>query len=374
MSTTPTTSTTQLNLPRFGYGCWQLGSKGADDYWGLEFTDELADTLIPSAISAGITYFDTAEGYNNGDSERQLSKTLAKLSPEDRANVIIGTKLLPNNAADVRSAVEGMLERLQVSCLDLLMIHWPITKEGMAHFAGNHKTADGGHDYSTSDMEAVGEVPSTQTCFRDLMILQKEGKIKHVGVSNFGVNQLKEAMATGCSIAVNQVCYNMIFRACEHDVLPFCCEHNIRVLCYSVLMQGILTGRYATLDDIPEYRRRTRHFDAVKNPKSRHGTMIFFFCLFCFVLCFCFYLNFDLLVFLTLSFFFCGFENLILLTFTVLKPIFGYIGCCVLCAPCFFSSFFFFFFLKRGERPRIVIGKNVVSLVQHCQGSKLAHV
>jgi myo-inositol catabolism protein IolS len=141
----------------------------------------------------------------------------------------------------------------------------------MAHFAGDHKTKDGGHDYSTSDMDAVGEVPSTQTCFRDLMELKKEGKIKHIGVSNFGVNQLKEALATGCTIAVNQICYNMIFRACEFNVLPFCIENDIQVLCYSVLMQGILTGRYETLNDIPEYRRRTRHFDSTTNSKSRHG-------------------------------------------------------------------------------------------------------
>jgi aryl-alcohol dehydrogenase-like predicted oxidoreductase len=141
----------------------------------------------------------------------------------------------------------------------------------MAHFAGEHKTKDGGHDYSTSDLDAVGEVPSTQTCFRDLMELQKEGKIKHIGVSNFGVLQLQEALATGCKIACNQICYNMIFRACEIEVLPFCIKHNIQVLCYSVLMQGILTGRYSALSDIPEYRRRTRHFDSRTNPKSRHG-------------------------------------------------------------------------------------------------------
>ena len=262
-----------LILPPFGYGCWQLGSKGAEDYWGLKFTDELADTLVPAAIQAGITYMDTAEGYNNGDSERQLSRSLAKLSPEEREKVIIGTKILPNNAGDVKNTINGMLERLQVTSLDLIMIHWPITKEGMAHFAGNHKTEDGGHDYSNSDMDAVGEIPSTQTCFRDLMELQMSGKIKHIGVSNFGVNQLKEALATGCKIAVNQICYNLIFRACEYDVLPFCLANNIQVLCYSVLMQGILTGRYATLEEIPEYRRRTRHFTSNKatNPKSRHG-------------------------------------------------------------------------------------------------------
>lgn len=103
------------------------------------------------------------------------------------------------------------------------------------------------------------------------MALQREGKIAHIGVSNFGVVQLQEALATGATIAVNQVCYNMIFRASEFDVLPFCREHNIQVLCYSVLMQGILTGRYKALADIPLYRTRTRHFDSRTNAKSRHG-------------------------------------------------------------------------------------------------------
>merc|ERR1740121_915713 len=103
------------------------------------------------------------------------------------------------------------------------------------------------------------------------MVLQREGKIAHIGVSNFGVEQLKEALATGATIAVNQICYNMIFRASEYEVLPFCREHSIQVLCYSVLMQGILTGRYASLADIPLYRTRTRHFDSRTNAKSRHG-------------------------------------------------------------------------------------------------------
>ena len=202
---------------------------------------------------------------------RQLGRALAKLSQEDRARVLVGTKILPNSCGDVRGHVEAMLARLQVKCLDLIMIHWPITVEGMAHFAGNHKTASGGHDYATSDAASVGEVPSTQTTFRDLMALQREGKIAHIGVSNFGVEQLKEALATGATIAVNQICYNMIFRASEFEVLPFCRENNIQVLCYSVLMQGILTGRYASLKDIPVYRARTRHFDSTTNPKSRHG-------------------------------------------------------------------------------------------------------
>lgn len=265
------TSPSPLELSRLGFGCWQLGSKGTDDYWGLEFTDAMADELVGLAVKNGILYMDTAEGYADGASEKQLGQALAKLSSEERKKVVIGTKILPNSCGDVRGHVEAMLSRLQVSCIDLVMIHWPITVEGMAHFAGNHKTKSGGHDYATSDVDSVGEVPSTQSTFRDLKVLQSEGKIAHIGVSNFGVEQLKEALATGATIAVNQICYNLIFRAAEFEVLPFCRENNIQVVCYSVLMQGILTGRYDRLSDIPIYRTRTRHFDSKANVKSRHG-------------------------------------------------------------------------------------------------------
>ena len=150
------------DFTKLGFGCWQLGSKGADDYWGLEFTDEMADDLVRLAVERGILYMDTAEGYADGASEAQLGRALAKLPAAERARVLVGTKILPNSCGEVRAHVEQMRERLQVDCIDLVMIHWPITVEGMAHFAGDHKTASGGHDYATSDAASVGEVPSTQ--------------------------------------------------------------------------------------------------------------------------------------------------------------------------------------------------------------------
>ena len=257
-----------MNLSKIGFGCWQLGSKGKNDYWGLEFTDELACELVTLAVQNGITYMDTAEDYAGGDSEKQLNVALSKLSKEDRENVVIGSKILPNHANEVRKYTEGTLSRLGINCIDLYMVHWPITAEGMSHFLGGH-TKDGGRDYATSG-EAT-EIPPVTQAFNDLMQLQKEGKIKHIGVSNFGVEQLKEALATGVTLAVNQLCYNLIFRAIEFDILPFCIENNIQVICYSPLMQGILTGRYSKLGDIPVYRRRTRHFDSKSNEKSRHG-------------------------------------------------------------------------------------------------------
>jgi diketogulonate reductase-like aldo/keto reductase len=114
------------------------------DYWALEYTDKLAEELITSAVKQGITFFDTAEGYADGDSERQLKRVLAKLDKKDRSKVLIGSKILPNNALDCRKALLGTLKRLDIECIDLYMVHWPITAEAMAHFAGDHKTESGG--------------------------------------------------------------------------------------------------------------------------------------------------------------------------------------------------------------------------------------
>jgi diketogulonate reductase-like aldo/keto reductase len=85
-----------------------------------------------------------------------------------------------------------------------VQIHWPIDQNSMAHFAG-HFTADGGRDYATTGEVAEAVVPPTTSAFNQLMQLQREGKVKHIGTSNFGVSQLTEAMATGAKISVNQV-------------------------------------------------------------------------------------------------------------------------------------------------------------------------
>ncbi|KAK3244450.1 hypothetical protein CYMTET_45935 [Cymbomonas tetramitiformis] len=260
-----------LDLPRIGFGCWQLGSKGEDDYWGLEFTQDLANELVASSCQHGITYFDTAEDYAKGQSEIQLGEALRQLTPGDRKPVLIGSKILPNNCLDVRKHTEGTLTRLGVEYIDIYMVHWPLSKSAMAHFASNQTTAAGGRDYSASDPNAVTDVPAIETCFKDLMKMQAEGKIKHIGVSNFGVKQLSEVLALGVTVAVNQLCYNLVFRAVEFEVMPFCLKNNIQVLAYSPLMQGLLTGKWKSAEEVPVYRARSRHFDSAKNPKSRHG-------------------------------------------------------------------------------------------------------
>ena len=77
-------------------------------------------------------------------------------------------------------------------------------------------------------------------------------------------------MATGVKIAVNQVVYNLVCRAIEFDVIPFCQDNGIGITCYSPLMQGLLTGKYTTAESFPANRGRTRHFSNDRS-KSRHG-------------------------------------------------------------------------------------------------------
>ena len=135
------------------------------------------------------------------------------------------------------------------------MVHWPIDSNSMAHY---------------TDKVDPDSIPSTAKAFMALKKLQAAGKIKHIGVSNFGVNQLKEALATGARLSVNQLCYNLIFRAIEFEILPFCKKNGIGIVCYSPLMQGLLTGRWKSADEVPTYRARSRHFNGNRD-KSRHG-------------------------------------------------------------------------------------------------------
>jgi aryl-alcohol dehydrogenase-like predicted oxidoreductase len=106
--------------------------------------------------------------------------------------------------------------------------------------------------------------------FATLMALQREGKIRHIGVSNFGVKQLTEALATGAEIAANQLAYSLLTRSIEPEIMPLCREKGIGILPYMPLMQGLLTGKYRTLDEVPPMRARTRIFRGDR-PLSRHG-------------------------------------------------------------------------------------------------------
>lgn len=238
-----------LMLSPIGLGCWPFGG-GA--YWGaLEQSD--VDAVVRRAVELGITYFDTAEVYNAGRSETSLGLALRGL-PRER--VVIGSKVSPGAVQpDVLPArCEASLRRLGIDAIDLYMVHWPITPHSIAHF--------------TRDPIAC---PAVEDAFAALLKLREQGKIRQIGVSNFGATKLEEAAAAGAAIAANQLPYNLFCRAIELEVLPCCQARGIGVIGYMALLQGVLSDRYPTLDDIPIPQRRTRHFDARKNAEARHG-------------------------------------------------------------------------------------------------------
>ena len=261
-----------MDFSRVGFGTWQFGSLGKDDYWGVEYTQDMANQYTLEAADNGIRYFDTAEGYSDGRSEIQLGIALNALSAEKRQNILVGSKIQPDHCNNVRLYVEETLKRLNMDCIDLIMVHWPISSSAIAHFATDQKNASGGRDYAAVSQTGVSNLPTIQKAMQGLEELQKEGKIKHIGLSNFGKTQLEEVLATGVKIAVNQVCFSYLFRASEFEILPFCKEHGIQVIAYSPLIQGLCLGHWSTVNDVPIFRARTRHFDQ-SNPgsKSRHG-------------------------------------------------------------------------------------------------------
>lgn len=235
----------QIRLPVLGVGAWSFGGT-AKDYWGPQNQAE-TDRLVARALDLGCVYFDTAEVYNQGASEEALGRALKGR----RSEAIVGSKIPPIfcRRATLRTHCEASLRRLQTDYLDLYMIHWPL---------------------DTAEKGPEGDRPSVEEAFDAMATLKKEGKIRHIGVSNFGISQLREAMSTGVEIAVNELPYGLLCRAIEWEVLPFCREHDIGVIAYMTLMQGLLTDRFSNFDELPPNRTRTRHFSSAR-PGTRHG-------------------------------------------------------------------------------------------------------
>ena len=241
----------EINTSVIGTGCWAFGG---GDYWGEQSQSEV-NAVVRRSVESGINYFDTAEIYNDGRSEQSLGKALDGV---DRSTLLIGTKIAPSNTepSTLIDHCEASLRRLKLECVDVYMIHWPIHPHSIRHFS--------------DDERLIANPPSIESAFGVLQNLQSQGKIRQIGVSNFGVSQLSEALAAGAKIAVNELPYSLFERAIEAEILPFCRDHNIGIIGYMPLMQGILTGKYQSLEQIPPSRLRTRHFSG-NRPGSRHG-------------------------------------------------------------------------------------------------------
>jgi aryl-alcohol dehydrogenase-like predicted oxidoreductase len=222
-----------ITVSALAMGCWAIAG---DLVWGPQDEAESVAT-VHAALDAGVNFFDTAEGYSNGESEAVLGRALLGR----RHEAIIATKVSRGNLSgeEVRQACEGSLRRLQTDYIDLYQIHWP------------RRT-----------------VPLTET-LGTLERLREEGKVRAIGVCNFGMEDLADLLAAGWS-ETNQLPYSLLWRAIEHGIQQKCQEESMGILCYSPLGQGLLTGKYATPDEVPEGRRRMRFFSSERS-ETRHG-------------------------------------------------------------------------------------------------------
>ena len=225
---------TDIDVSTVCFGCW--GIVGGFN-WGPQ-DEQDSVTALRTAFEKGVTFYDTAEAYGNGESEKLLARGLGHM----REKIIIATKVSPNHFSELemRTACERSLQNLQTDYIDLYQLHWP------------------NHDIPVAESLSILEQ------------LKDEGKIRAYGISNFGVGNLGDVVATGRKVSSNQLSYSLLFRAIEAQILPLCRENQISVLTYSSLMQGLLSGKYASADDVQPDRARTRHYASTR-PHARHG-------------------------------------------------------------------------------------------------------
>ncbi len=187
--------------PALGMGSWRLAQ-------GRHPISQ-EEAALGTGLSLGMTLIDTAEMYGSGAAERMISRVIAG----KRDSVFLVSKVLPSNAGSasgIRRACANSLERLGTDHLDLYLLHW------------------------RGDIGDLGAVVDT------FEALKAEGRIRHWGVSNFGVADMKELMsvAGGSACATNQVPYSLVNRRIESDLLPWCEQNGMPIMAYSPLGSG----------------------------------------------------------------------------------------------------------------------------------------
>ena len=226
-------------------GCWAFGG---GSYWG-EQSQKDVDAVVSRAFELGINFFDTAELYNEGESESSLGLALGAR----RSEAVICTKVTPDNAyeKELIEHCDASLKRLNTDYIDLYLLHWPINPPSVGAF--------------TSNQQKLDRLPTIEEALGAMTHLKKEGKIRSFGVSNFGVLQMEEALAVAPDIDVNQITYNIFSRAIEKSILPYCEKHDISIIGTMTLQQGLLTGAFRSAAELPVNQRESRHFHVYGN-------------------------------------------------------------------------------------------------------------
>jgi aryl-alcohol dehydrogenase-like predicted oxidoreductase len=208
-----------LRITRFGFGAWAAGGGGWQYGWSTQ-DDNDSVAAIHAALELGINWIDTAAVYGLGHSEEIVARALEEwpgtkpyvftkcgMVWDDKREVGYSLK-----ADSVRLECEKSLRRLKTDIIDLYQIHWP-----------------------------ADELAETQEGWATLAALQKEGKVRWIGASNFSRAELRAAQLIA-PVTSLQPPYSLNRRDVEKEVLPFCAEQGIGVIVYSPMGSGLLTG------------------------------------------------------------------------------------------------------------------------------------
>ena len=220
-----------LEISVLSLGAWQFG---CERFWG-QVSERNVFEVIDKALESGINIIDTAIGYD--DSELLVGKAVQKI----RDSVIVVSK----GGADpkkIPERVDMSLKRMGLDYLDLYLVHYPDV-----------------------------DIPIEDT-ISSMVKIQESGKVRHIGVSNFSAEQLGRAAAVA-DIACCQQAYNLMWREIEvKGTLQFCVDHDIGVLAYSPLGQGLFTGKIRSVDDIPKREGDIRHITSLFQGEAfEHG-------------------------------------------------------------------------------------------------------
>jgi aryl-alcohol dehydrogenase-like predicted oxidoreductase len=242
---------TGLEITRIGFGAWAIGGGDWEYGWGAQEDDE-SIAAIHRALERGVNWIDTAAAYGFGHSEEVVGRALEGVA--DRPYVFTKCSLLegPDRTVvhslerdSVLREAEASLERLRVDAIDLYQIHWP-------------------------DPE-----PQIEEGWSALAELKEQGMVRHIGVSNFSVKQLRRIQQIA-PVETLQPPYSLVEREAEEELLPFAEREGIGVIVYSPMGSGLLTGRMTRerVENMPDNDWRKRDPSFQEPELSRHLELV----------------------------------------------------------------------------------------------------
>lgn len=234
---------TDMQITPIGFGAWALGGGDWVYSWGPQ-DDQESKAAIYHALDLGINWIDTAAGYGLGHAEEVIGQALEGMSERpylftkcslpwnERGEIVASMK-----RDSIRRECEDSLRRLKVSTIDLYQIHWP------------------------------NPDPDIEEGWAALAELQREGKVRWIGVSNFSVAQMKRSEKIA-PISSLQPPYSLIRPEVQEEILPYCQQKNIGVIVYSPMYSGLLSGKMTAdrIQNMPpdDWRQRDAEFQMPK--------------------------------------------------------------------------------------------------------------